>query len=258
MSSIRNTLAISLMGAACLVPALSHAQEYQRPVNTTPATNTPEDTDSYEVQPGDTREDTRTYQAFGEGAPPQNLPAPQSDSDPQPIPAAPSVPEEGITEQAGVGGTQAYGRAGVLELGGNMGFARASEFTQFNVSPSIGWFFMDNLEISGIVGVNYIDTGADDTAYMTLLAEPSFHLPFSREAFGFIGVGTGLSYAEDPGIGFALAPRIGMNVMVGRSGVLTPALQMVYSTSEAVQTPQGTLVAVNASFGANVGYTVMW
>ncbi len=40
--------------------------------------------------------------------------------------------------------------------------------------------------------------------------------------------------------------------------ILTPALLLQYSTTDAIETPQGTLVAVNTSFGFNIGYTVMW
>jgi hypothetical protein len=139
-----------------------------------------------------------------------------------------------------------------------MGFSRATDFTQVNISPSIGWFFMDNVQISGIVGFNYINARGVDSTYTTVLAEPSFHIPFSRSLFGFFGVGAGLGYAKGAGAGLALAPRLGMNILIGRSGILTPALQLVYSTTEAVQTSQGTLLAVNTSFGANVGYTIMW
>lgn len=46
--------------------------------------------------------------------------------------------------------------------------------------------------------------------------------------------------------------------MVGRSGVFTPAATFVYSTSGAVETPQGTLLTASTSLGINLGYTVMW
>ncbi len=192
------------------------------------------------------------------GQPAKPLPPPQSDHDPAPPVPAPGVPDNGVTEQAGVGGTQAYARAGVLELGGSAGFARASDFTQVNVSPSVGWFFMDNLQLSGIVGINYINASGNSSTLMTYLAEPSYHLPFSDKVFGFLGVGAGLAYAKGAGAGFALAPRLGINVLVGRSGILTPAFQMVYNTTETIPTANGTAVAINTTYGANIGYTVMW
>src|SRR5688500_10090634 len=77
--------------------------------------------------------DSRT--TVGEGTPRSELPPPRSDHDPQPPVPAPTVPETGVTKQAGVGGSQACSRAGVLELGGSAGWAAASNFTRFELSP---------------------------------------------------------------------------------------------------------------------------
>ena len=191
--------------------------------------------------------------------PSRTLPPSQSDNDPHPTAAGPRNAENRVVTQAGVGGPTAYGRGGVLELGGSVSFSQASDTTVLTVSPTVGWFFTDNLELSGIVNLNYAnEKGGDGATYLTALAEPSVHMPFSDIAFGFVGLGVGMSYSDGPGAGFALAPRLGMNFLVGRSGVLTPALNLVYSTTEAIQTPQGRLLAVNMSYGLNVGYTVMW
>jgi hypothetical protein len=58
--------------------------------------------------------------------------------------------------------------------------------------------------------------------------------------------------------GFALQPRLGANFLIGRSGVLTPSLTVAYSTVDAIRTPAGTILAVQTSYGMNIGYTVMW
>ena len=42
--------------------------------------------------------------------------------------------------------------------------------------------------------------------------------------------GLGGSHVSGLGSGFAIAPRVGGNFMVGRSGVLTPAIQYQYTT----------------------------
>ena len=238
----------TVISALITVPSLAFAQQPQGDTTT----------DVYDSDDTTTHVQSPHQVTVGEGAPSTALPPPQDDHDAQPSPAAPSLPVGGVTEQAGVGGTQSYARAGVLEFGGSVGFSRASGFTQVNVSPSIGWFFMDNVEISGIVGMNYINADGESSAFLTVLAEPSLHIPFSNTLFGFIGGGIGLGYSDETGAGLALAPRVGMNILIGRSGILTPALQMVYSTTEAIQTSQGTLLAVNTSFGANMGFTVMW
>jgi hypothetical protein len=198
----------------------------------------------------------------GNGTPSQSLPPSRSDHDPQPQVASPTLPPEGVVQQAGVGGTTGYGRAGVLEVGGSAGLTFAGDLLALRIAPSIGWFFMNNIELSAIVGLNYARTQSNgNTTHATslnILVEPSIHIPVSRTFFIFGGLGLGLAYADGPGAGFALAPRLGVNVMVGRSGVFTPAATFIYSTSGAVETPQGTLLTASTSLGINLGYTVMW
>jgi hypothetical protein len=191
------------------------------------------------------------------------LPESASDADPQPPVAQPGPPVGMVVKQAGVGGQVGYGRAGVLELGGSAGFTASSDFTSINVTPSIGWFAADNLQLSGRLSFEYVSTedsmGNDQSGSITtLLVEPSYHLPFTRTAFGFVGMGFGGAYVDGPGLGFAVAPRIGANFMVGRSGVLTPALSWQYTTHETMDTPNGALLVVSSAVAANIGYTVMW
>ena len=190
------------------------------------------------------------------------LPPARSDFDPQPRVSGPSIPPGGLVQQAGVGGETAYARVGVLELGGSAAFAVAGELLTLRIAPSIGWFFMNNLQLSGIISLNVAQAttnGVSNTSTsLNMLVEPSAHLPLSRVVFLFGGLGMGLSYADGPGAGFALAPRLGADILVGRSGVFKPAVTFVYSTSGAVETPQGTLLTASTSFGVNLGYTVMW
>jgi hypothetical protein len=191
------------------------------------------------------------------------LPASKSDDDPAPPVAAPGAPVGMIVKQAGVGGQVGYGRAGVLELGGSAGLTASSDFTNINVTPSIGWFLADNLQLSGRLSFAYVSAddgmgGSEDGSITTLLAEPSYHLPFTRTAFGFLGMGLGAAYVSGPGLGFALAPRVGANFLIGRSGILTPALSWQYTTHETMDTENGALLVVSSAVTANIGYTVMW
>jgi hypothetical protein len=187
------------------------------------------------------------------------LPESESDSDPAPRVAYPGAPSGGVVEQAGIGGVVGYGRAGVLELGGSAGFTAATDLTQINVTPSIGWFVADNLELSARFGLTYIKAQEQSATMTSLIIEPSYHLPFNRSVFGFLGLGLGGSYVEGPGLGFAIVPRLGANMMVGRSGVLTPSIAWQYTTHESMETASGDqLLAVSSAISANVGYTVMW
>ncbi len=194
-----------------------------------------------------------------EPKPESQLPPVQSSDEPRPPPASPmAAPNAMVVSQAGVGGPVAYGRTGVLELGGSMSFSTASDFTEFSLRPSLGWFLANNFEISGILGLTYANVAGVSGTDWSLLAEPSYHLPFNSMLFGFLGVGAGLSHISNAGTGLALAPRLGLNIMIGRSGILTPALFAQYTTTDSVETPQGRLVAVTSSYGLQIGYTVMW
>lgn len=197
--------------------------------------------------------------------PEESLPQPQSDADPAPPVAAPGVglPPGGYVEQAGVGGVVGYGRAGVIELGGSAGLMMATGFRNVNVAPMIGWFVADNLELSTILGVSNIKAGDESATVFSALVEPSYHIPFNRTTFGFLGMGIGAAYLSELGGGLAVAPRIGANFLVGRSGVLTPSLTYEYTTHDVDSVESGdmrdvSLVAVSSALRINIGYTAMW
>jgi len=201
----------------------------------------------------------------GKIAPPnepgQPLPEAQSDHDVQPPVASPGLPEGGFVSQAGVGGLVGYGRAGVLELGGSAGFTFASDYRNLNLSPTVGWFLADNLEISAILSISNIKADSSSSTLWSGLIEPSYHIPVNRSMFGFLGLGLGASHISGLGTGFALAPRLGGNFMVGRSGVLTPSLSYQYTTinADAMGTdPTVTVVALTSAVQLNLGYTAMW
>jgi len=176
-----------------------------------------------------------------------------------------------VHEQAGVGSEHSYARAGVLELGGFGNVTLGDSFTSIGCSPTIGWFIFDGVEISAITSVNFVSqktvtfnsSGAQviedaDSLVLLFLAEPSYHFRLTPVMYGFVGVGAGVA-DQDPGAGtgFAVAPRFGLNVLIGRSGIFTPAMMAVYQTTEAVQTPQGSS-GVSGTFGMTAGFTVMW
>jgi hypothetical protein len=197
--------------------------------------------------------------------PREELPPPQSDTDVAPPVAKPKIvlPPEGLVEQAGIGGVVGYGRPGVLELGGSAGLMIAPNFRSVNVSPSIGWFIAENVELSAILGVSNIKAGDEQATVFSALIEPSYHLPFNRTMFGFMGLGIGGAYVSELGGGFALAPRIGANFLVGRSGILTPSLSYEYTTHSFEKIGDEmdkdiALLAVSSALRVNIGYTAMW
>lgn len=204
-------------------------------------------------EPDSPRDDT-----MGGGTPERDLPPSRSSDEPRPPAPAISRPQTTVVKQAGIGGPVAYGRSGVLELGGSLAFTAADDFTSFSLSPSIGWFFADNLELSAILRISHVATGGQDANFFSALAEPSLHVPLNDMLFLFGGLGAGISWVEGPGVGFALAPRLGVNLMIGRSGVLTPQFLIQYATHDAVTTTEGDVLAASVTYGVGVGYTVMW
>ncbi len=191
---------------------------------------------------------------------PAALPAPQSDDDVAPQVASPGMPAGGIVSQAGIGGVIGYGRAGVLELGGSAGFTFATDYRNLKFSPSIGWFIADNFQASALLSLSNIKAGGASSTLWSALLEPSYHLPINRSLFVFLGLGVGASHVSGAGTGFAVAPRIGTNFMVGRSGILSPSLSYQYTT---IDLPTGgtgsvTTVALTSAVQFNIGYTVMW
>lgn len=194
------------------------------------------------------------------------LPPATSDHDvapPVPTPTIPGINGD-VVEQAGVGGTVGYGRAGVLELGGAAGLTIAQDIRAINFSPSIGWFLVDNFELSAVFDVSNFKAGDESATLWSALIEPSFHLPVNRGMFGFVGMGIGAAYQNQLGAGMAVSPRIGMDFLVGRSGILRPSLSYEYTTHDSMAAvgPDGTtsvtLVAVSSALRFNVGYSTMW
>jgi hypothetical protein len=207
-----------------------------------------------------------TPDATAAPTPTGQLPPATSDADPAPPVPTPNVPglNGDIVEQAGVGGAVGYARAGVLELGGSAGLTLAQDIRAVNFSPSIGWFLVDNFELSAILDVTNLKAGAESATLFSGLVEPSFHLPFNRSMFGFIGMGIGAAYVSELGTGLAVAPRVGMDFMVGRSGILRPSLSYEYTTHDAMGSVDEngnsnvTLVAISSALRFNIGYSTMW
>jgi hypothetical protein len=164
-----------------------------------------------------------------------------------------------VKRQSGIGSDTAFSAAGVVEIGGSFGLTSASEFTEANFSPMIGYFFADNVQISALGLVNYVKYEEEkEKTIGSLLLEPSFHMPFTSSTFGFFGVGVGALFEQGEKTGFAVAPRIGYKNLVGRSGMLTVSFQPIFGLNESeVQTAQGTVLTVKQANNIRVGYTVL-
>lgn len=181
----------------------------------------------------------------------------EEEYEPGRFPDAPEITDPEIAEYAG-GPARPYGSAGVLELGGWASLSTAEDFTLINFNPQVGWFLFDNVKLSGIIGLRAVRQGDERDTFFSALVEPSFHLPITDYMMGFFGAGVGPSWSRDESLGLAVQPRLGANFLVGRSGIFTPALFALYSTSGVVREINGGLLGVDLLWGISAGYTVMW
>lgn len=121
-----------------------------------------------------------------------------------------------------------YGRKGVVEFGGSVGFSWNKDVFDLSLTPTAGYFVADWTELSLRVGIEYENSRLPDGTRESLdtgsvLLEPSYHIPLCPLLLVFAGLGAGVAYnGSHPA--FALEPRVGLNIDVGRSGVFTPAL----------------------------------
>jgi hypothetical protein len=178
--------------------------------------------------------------------------------DPHPSPPKSDGIRAGLHRQAGTGGEIAFAEAGVLEFGGAGSFDTNADGTLISLRPSVGWFLLDNLQLSGIVEMRWANPAdGDAVTSVGVFAEPSYHIPVTDRVLAFGGGGVGMAYNSED-LGFALRPRIGVDVLVGRSGIFRPSLDLTWSTADVVTRQGETLVGVRSSYGVSFGYHVMF
>jgi hypothetical protein len=151
-----------------------------------------------------------------------------------------------VAQFAGVGSPLAYARSSVVELGGVLALVHDSDTTLFRIAPSVGYFPVDNLEFTLFPELRITHVAETDTSF-GLFLEPSYHVPFSDVIFGFAGLGIGFVWADDPGFDFAFRPKLGLDIMIGRSGILKPATFLEVGLGD------GAIAG-----GLEAGFTVMW
>lgn len=157
-----------------------------------------------------------------------------------------------------------YGSVGIREVGAAAGLSLAQDIRAVNFSPSVGWFVSDRFEITGMLDVTNLKAGSASATMWSALVEPSYHLPLGDEMQVFVGMGVGAAYVSELGGGLAVAPRVGLDVLVGRDSILRPSLQYAYTTHDAVGTVDANgntdvaLVAISSALRFNIGYSRMW
>jgi len=147
-----------------------------------------------------------------------------------------------------VGSPLGYALRTVVELGGVLALTHQSQTTDFRIAPSVGYFFIDGLELTLFPELQIIDVDGETDATVAGTLEPSYHIALQDSSlFGFAGIGVGMSYADDPGVDLFFRPRLGFDIMVGRSGILKPAAFLDVGANDGL-----------TSGGIEAGFTVMW
>ncbi len=193
-----------------------------------------------------------------------------STGDPDVKPEAPTPqvpnPAEDVRTYAGVGSNIAYAELGVAELGGSGSISFSQDQFSLSVDPSVGYFLWDNIEISGLVGISHVSLGDESSNRYSLMAEPSVHLPINDGLFFALGAGLGVAVIDtsntDANLGLAIAPRTGLQFLLGRSGLLNLGARYsaIFSSVDAdIETVGGTTVlAFVNTFDIQAGYTIMF
>lgn len=181
------------------------------------------------------------------GAPVAASPAPVTDTYIPPVPPA------------------RYGQLGTIEAGASAGFALGEGSQGFSISAFAGKYIGDGFALTGYLDATTLIAGGTATTNVAALIEPSLHVPVKPRMSGFVGMGLGPSYVHNLGVAVAVAPHVGMDILVGHSGgVLRPSLTYLYTThdpSEARNMDGTTHVTYLAAAGAvrfNIGYLKSW
>lgn len=153
-----------------------------------------------------------------------------------------------------------YGEAGVWELGGALGFYWTEDVFTLNVNPQVGLFVIDYFEISLLLGLQHENVrDADDTRHgettFSALLEPSYHVPvIEDDLFLLGGLGVGVGY-DGVTVGFDLVPRVGANIALGRTRMLTPSLRVPIIMGSEENENGDSEFNTSVSVGMDVGYT---
>src|SRR5690606_29438158 len=186
-----------------------------------------------------------------------------ADATPDPTPKVPtpfqrsqSKPAVDVIEQAGVGGPVAFGSAGVFEVGGSGALIAARDFIMTKLAPSVGLFIYDGLQLA-YTHEFYGGTATHGIGITTFaVLDLGLHLRLNDRLLGFVAAGPGISYnGETFGIGGK--SRLGIDVLIGRSGLFRPAAFFAATTNRVVDL-RGSLTRSEWNYGLEIAYAALF
>lgn len=159
---------------------------------------------------------------------------------PDPTPKVPTLlqrpdtkPAVDVIEQAGVGGPVAFGSAGVFEVGGSGALLASHDYVMTRLAPSVGLFIYDGIALAYTHEI-YGGKATHGVGFATFaVLDVGVHMRINDRLLGFISLGPGLAYnGENFGVG--AKSRLGLDVLVGRSGLFRPAAFLTATTNALV------------------------
>lgn len=156
-----------------------------------------------------------------------------------------------------------YGQDGTIEAGASAGLALGEGSQGFSVSAFVAKYISDGFAMSGILDVTTLFAGGASATNVAALVEPSLHIPVKSNMNAFVGMGIGPSYVHNLGTSIAVAPHVGMDILVG-SGIVRPSLTYLYTTHDPMAaraadgTTHVTYLAAASAVRFNIGYLKAW
>jgi hypothetical protein len=155
-----------------------------------------------------------------------------------------------------------YGQKNSLELGGSLALSWLNDDFLLDAGPSIGWFVADRWELSLLLHIDYENLKEPDGTRSSntsgeVVFEPSYHFPLRKELLYLFG-GLGVGFAHDgTHPEFELVPRVGLNIEIGRSGFLSPAIKVPILVGN-ITGPARDALGVVAGFAFEAAYTTVF
>lgn len=180
----------------------------------------------------------------------------------EPEPVSPGengvTPSLDVIEQAGVGGTVPYGRQNTLEVGGTGSIHYADTGFFGRLSPYAGWFVIDGVELTYANDFTVLVRDDDQILFsLAVTLEASVHIPLIDRLWLAIGCAGGVLYDGNEAGGIVTG-RLGIDNLVGRSGMLHVSALATYASSDLAGPTATAEQETHWRVGAEIGYSVLF
>ena len=153
-----------------------------------------------------------------------------------------------------------YQRRGDYELGLGASAMLSPDVYSATIAPVFGWVIANGVSLTTVASITTVRSDDARATLYAAIVEPSYHAPLGKTAWSFIGMGIGTAWAKELGTQLIVAPRIGVNLLVGRRGAITPAVAyrfVTHGTLDAADDDAATR-ALTKALQLELGYSFRW